>query len=656
MMKKERGIPTQSNHLGALSGVIVSFLLVLIIVITVFCLIATGDDYGINVDEPDYFRAAWLIENWIEALWTGRISAFDEGERIGPLPFKVVLNEQARDENVTATWQRLEQNGTLRLLIDRVNDRCEREWVGWTDDSQFGSVHDAFLDGGGVSRVVPLSRISDGKEVPGEVVRPKVWDFNAEHPPFSKWVFAVCDMFLGPGTSLVRLGRAEAPLPATLPEQMGLLGPLGGIRSGAAVFLVIAQLSMFFLVRRVGGNSAGLFAAAAIPTLPQVFVHAHFVSLDIPVAAMMVAVVASFPRAMSNRWGWIWTGVLFGFALATKLNAFFLPMVLFPWAVWKSGWQSLKPIAGIVFVSIIVFFISWPWLWSNPLSHFWQFVTFHLGHEILPVYYFGEIYTDPPAPWHYCPVMLSITTPLPVLILTFPAIIVIIKRRIENKEGILLLCSFLLPLLPFMVFRVQVYNGLRLFMASPLFLAGLSGIGFSLLCGKIATFLPLNKQRVIGWSMCLLCGVILLSPGIYSLVRLHPYSGTYYNCLVGGEQGALPPPAGLGFEMVIWSEAVGPQVVEWLNQHLEPASSICVDSAAFGSLREQQRIGRLRRDLIFARGGDYWILNTQFAYWSDSRFWKLWDDRDPEYKRLKAFGPAGIPVLNIYKRMTGRFQ
>ena len=61
---------------------------------------------------------------------------------------------------------------------------------------------------------------------------------------------------------------------------------------------------------------------------------------DVPIATMWVLVVyASGTRSGAPRW-WLLTGLAFGCALATKHNAFFLPVVLIPFSLCRGGVSS----------------------------------------------------------------------------------------------------------------------------------------------------------------------------------------------------------------------------------------------------------------------------------------------------------------------------
>ena len=72
--------------------------------------------------------------------------------------------------------------------------------------------------------------------------------------------------------------------------------------------------------------------------MPRHFFHAHLSCFDMPVAAMWLLVVYLFWRAEEDLRFAPWTGVAFGLALATKHNAFFLPVVLTPFGV-LAAWR-----------------------------------------------------------------------------------------------------------------------------------------------------------------------------------------------------------------------------------------------------------------------------------------------------------------------------
>ena len=117
-------------------------------------------------------------------------------------------------------------------------------------------------------------------------------------------------------------------------------------------------------------RAAGLVAAILGVIAPRLFFDAQLATFDAPIAALWVFVVYAYWRALSDpRWGWR-TGVIFGLALATKHNAFFIPFVLVVHFAcvafaakaasrlrgYSAGWRSwASP----------VYLACWPWLWFD---------------------------------------------------------------------------------------------------------------------------------------------------------------------------------------------------------------------------------------------------------------------------------------------------
>jgi hypothetical protein len=107
----------------------------------------------------------------------------------------------------------------------------------------------------------------------------------------------------------------------------------------------------------------------------------------------------------------------------------------------------------------------------------------------------------------------------------------------------------LIPLVAFTILRPSLYDNTRqlLFVSPPLFL--IAGLAVEKL------FQNLHRTYV---SIGIL--TILLLPGIYSIIRLHPYQYTYYNSFVGGLQGSDGR-----FESDYWAASFR-EAIEYLNR------------------------------------------------------------------------------------------
>lgn len=155
----------------------------------------------------------------------------------------------------------------------------------------------------------------------GDAAIARAFDYNHEHPALMKSLYGLSFMLFS--------------------ETLGWLRPATAFRVPA--FLVSAALLplLFALGRRLFGRPAAFFAAASFLLVPRHFFHAHLACFDMPIVTMWVAVVYAFHRAQASPRWWLYTGVAFGLALATKHNGFFLVPVLMPFAL-VQGWRASR--------------------------------------------------------------------------------------------------------------------------------------------------------------------------------------------------------------------------------------------------------------------------------------------------------------------------
>jgi 4-amino-4-deoxy-L-arabinose transferase-like glycosyltransferase len=122
-------------------------------------------------------------------------------------------------------------------------------------------------------------------------------------------------------------------------------------------------------------------AAGALALMPRVFYHAHLDCFDVPVMTMWVAVLYCYWRSLSG--GVVWalaTGVMWGLALETKHNAWFVPiLVVVHQLATRSGEmaQSLRrgslpvPLSLVCMAVLgpLLFWALWPWMWFDTLHN-----------------------------------------------------------------------------------------------------------------------------------------------------------------------------------------------------------------------------------------------------------------------------------------------
>jgi len=150
----------------------------------------------------------------------------------------------------------------------------------------------------------------------GDPALVRFWEINHEHPVLMKSLFALSY--------------------AVFHQGLGWLRPDTALRLPAfAVGALVLPLS-FLLGRALYGRKAGLFAALCFLLVPRQFFNAHISAFDVPIASAWLLVVYCFWRAVTERRWWLYTGLAFGAALATKHNALFLPFVLTPFALHRA--------------------------------------------------------------------------------------------------------------------------------------------------------------------------------------------------------------------------------------------------------------------------------------------------------------------------------
>lgn len=297
------------------------------------------------------------------------------------------------------------------------------------------------------------------------------------------------------------------------------------------------------------GPQAGWATAIAIVLMPRLFGHAHLASLETAIgltyAAAVLCVAHSWSResAPSKLVACV-TGVVFGLALLTKIQAILIPPVLAVWALFHWKRRAVVPLAVWGCVAGVVFFCFWPWLWLDPVDHLLEYFGRTTNRVQLSVWYFGQKYADLDVPWHY-PAVLFLTT-VPVGLHLLAAVGLVCGKRLawrERREQLVLGC-LLLPLVVFSLPGVAVYDGSRLFLvAFPL---------WALLVGRGSpAVIEWLKRRMRPRLAYGLFGGCLLMQG-WGLVTLSPCYLSYYNVLLGGLDGADR----LGMEPTYWGDSL----------------------------------------------------------------------------------------------------
>ncbi len=449
------------------------------------------------------------------------------------------------------------------------------------------------------------------------------WHFNHEHPPLQK---------TASGISQAIFGRTISGITA--------------IRLPSALWYALVVSALFMFLLPVWGRAGALFSALALATLPRFFAHSHFVALDMPIACWLFLTAALTAIAL-ERDSWNWTalaGLAFGLALGSKVNAFFLPFLLIPWAlIWyRARWPKL---ATVLLIGPAMFFLSWPWLWIAPVAHFREYLAFHFRHAAYNVWYRGHLY--PRAPWHYPFVITAVTTPALVLLCALAGLPRCWPRRGVDPRKALLLLGLAVAILPSALPNSPKYNGERLFLPAFPFLCALAGGAFAWAQERVARAMSGRRDgaRVTALATFGLA-ILVLTSGVRGAVNLHPYQLAYYNELVGGPWGATTK----GFETIYWGQ-VFQEGAGFFNTIPTPHPRVLVIPKGVIYLLEfQQKAGNLRDDVRFT-GAESEAAQVDYVMfqWMESDFtdlcWELVNGKD---EPVHAVVMGDAPLLTVY--------
>ena len=239
------------------------------------------------------------------------------------------------------------------------------------------------------------------------------WKDNPEHPVLMKSAFAL---------SYRTFARERDWLPAAT-----------AMRLPTMVSTAVLIWAMYLFMCAAFTRTAGLFACVAYLSMPRVFFHAHLACFDAAMVTMWFLVLTAYWKSLNSRtWAYI-TGVVFGLTLITKLNAFFLPPLIFLHWMW-TGWADWRvdrsdrgvamlqlpkvPLAFTTMAALgpLIMHWGWPLHWYDTFKQVAWYIERHLSHEHYAVYYFGDLLIEPPFALSFPFVMSWYTIPLVTMV------------------------------------------------------------------------------------------------------------------------------------------------------------------------------------------------------------------------------------------------
>lgn len=263
------------------------------------------------------------------------------------------------------------------------------------------------------------------------------------------------------------------------------LPPLEGWRFGPMLLFSLAAGALFHAIARQFGQAAGLAAALALLVQPRLFAHAHFALADALLAACWVLAWAAFAHHADWRRAVLF-GLLLGMAMSTKAPGWFAPIPFILWAALYRDGRAAAALALGLPVALATFYLLNPPLWHEPLAGLATFVHLNTHRQInVAILFLGGMYDLHHAlPWYNTLVWTAITVPAGLLALAVLGILGVVRRGRADRAGVLLILNWLILLVVRALPGTPPHDGIRLFLPSFAFLAGLAGLGAAQLLGR----------------------------------------------------------------------------------------------------------------------------------------------------------------------------
>jgi hypothetical protein len=245
---------------------------------------------------------------------------------------------------------------------------------------------------------------------------------------------------------------------------------------------------------------------------------------------------------------------ILGFTTSIRILGPFAGLIITYYALRTAGKKSLPTLLAYTIIAIIVMYLTWPYLWTDPIGHLFGSLKAMSAYPWTGGVLFNGIeYSSTALPYSYLPVLLGIQLTEPVWVLSIAGLVVSIIG-LREKRGLIELTVlwFIIPILGFIILHSALYDNFRqiFFILPPVF--WMASAAF-------------EKIKNLKWQIVLV--TLCLIPSIAGIIHLHPYEYIYYNSFIGGMNGAQGR-----FELDYWGISYR-EAAEYVNE-IAPANSV----------------------------------------------------------------------------------
>ena len=392
---------------------------------------------------------------------------------------------------------------------------------------------------------------------------------------------------------------------------------------------------------------------------PRLLGHGFF-NLKDSVAQAFVAIALYYClrylriRKFTNS---IFSGLLLALCIVTRMATIYIPFLFLLFLVIddnnSKGFYIIKNLKYHIIFLISIFigiYVLHPFLWDDPIN---SFISIIKEQAKFPwsgnCFFLGEYIIAKNLPWYYIPTWISITTPLPFLMLFALGSFVSFKKcfKLSDRQTIIdkfMFLSFVIPVLSIIILQSTLYDGWRhMFFIYP-FLAYFMAKGFAAAVEWFDGKLQIGKQFI-----SILFGIFIFIGPLYSIINIHPFQQVYFNLFAGKDPM-------LNFEGDYWGTSFR-QGLEWIIENDDRDSILVVVNDPPGSTNrhmikseERKRLHfklRANIDELTYQSGDYYMTNFRYqqthGYPPDKQKFLVLANE------VYAINTGGMKIIAIYK-------
>lgn len=420
------------------------------------------------------------------------------------------------------------------------------------------------------------------------------------------------------------------------------LDPLARFRLGPIVLFSLALGALFYrLGRDYRAWPVSVVAVTVLLTMPRLFAHAHFATLDGPLTASWLLAWSAFVPACRKWWFAPLFGLALGLTFCAKFTGWLAPLPFVAWAILYRDRGALVALALGVPIAVGVFVALNPPLWSVPLDGLRTFFDLNLHRDRaglnISTQFFGRMYNlDHPLPWYNTLVWTAITVSPLCLLFGCLGIVATLRRWRSDPLSMLLVFQWatlvIVRAFPF----APPHDAERLFLPSFAFFAALAGVGAGRALYRNSL---LQGDRIIAQGWAKVAIVLALAAAMFDAVSYFPHNLSYYSRLIGGLRGA----AYLGMEPTYYWDSLDRRTLAWLADHTAADEKILFASYPPRNLELLHRWDLLHRLPTDPGTFRWYVLQRRPSAHHPADLWLIANAK-PAFQNTF----AGVSLLDVY--------